>query len=80
MSFYLGAIVLMPTVVVEQTTAAMGGFLVTRADALTVSDFTAAEVASASSRLVRMDRRITSEAGDRLDRFRSLACEGGEHR
>jgi uncharacterized protein len=68
-SLYLDASVLMPTVVVEQTTVAMGEFLITRDDDLIVSDFAAAEVASALSRLVRMNMLTASEATDRLADF-----------
>ena len=69
MSLYLDASALMPTVVVEKTTDAVGQFLNAGADVLVVSDFAAAEVASALSRLVRMDRLTASEAVERLADF-----------
>ena len=69
MSLYLDASVLVPTVVVEQTSPAVVEFLLSRADDLTVSDFAAAEVASALSRLVRMDRLTITEAKERLADF-----------
>ena len=69
MSWYLDASVLLPTLVVEQTSAAVDEFLLARANDLIVSDFAAAEVASALSRLVRMDRLTTTEAAYRLANF-----------
>ncbi len=69
MSLYLDASVLVPTVVVEQASPAVVDFLLGRADDLTVSDFAAAEVASALSRLVRMDRLTITEAMERLADF-----------
>ena len=69
MSWYLDASVLLPTLVVEQTGAAVDEFLLARANDLIVSDFAAAEVASALSRLVRMDRLTTTEAAYRLANF-----------
>ena len=66
---YLDASVLLPTLVVEQTSAAVDEFLLARANDLIVSDFTAAEVASALSRLVRMERLTTTEAANRLANF-----------
>jgi hypothetical protein len=68
-SWYLDASVLLPTLVVEQTSAAVDEFLLARANDLIVSDFAAAEVASALSRLVRMDRLTTTEAAYRLANF-----------
>jgi uncharacterized protein len=68
-SWYLDASVLLPTLVVEQTGAAVDEFLLARANDLIVSDFAAAEVASALSRLVRMDRLTTTEAAYRLANF-----------
>ena len=81
MSLYLDASVLMPTVVVEETTDAVGQFLSAGADDLVVSDFAAAEVASTLSRLVRMDLVAASEAVDRLvdfDAWRAGATENAE--
>ncbi len=69
MSWYLDASVLFPTLVVEQTSAVVDEFLLARANDLIVSDFAAAEVASALSRLVRMDRLTTTEAAYRLANF-----------
>jgi uncharacterized protein len=68
-SWYLDASVLLPTLVVEQTSAAVDEFLLARANDLIVSDLAAAEVASALSRLVRMDRLTTTEAAYRLANF-----------
>ena len=69
MSLYLDASVLVPIIVVEQTSPTVVEFLLDRTDELTVSDFAAAEVASALSRLVRMDRLTMSEAMERLADF-----------
>ena len=69
MSLYLDASVLIPTIVVEEASPAVVEFLLGRADDLTVSDFAAAEVASALSRLVRMDRVTIAEAMERLADF-----------
>ncbi len=69
MSLYLDASVLVPTVVVEQASPAVVEFLLGRADDLIVGDFAAAEVASALSRLVRMDRLRLTEALERLADF-----------
>ena len=81
MSLYLDASVLMPTVVVEHTTIAVGEYLVTSGDDLIVSDFAAAEVASAISRLIRMGGLTAAEAIDRLadfDDWRAGATENTE--
>src|SRR5690348_5301856 len=59
----------MPTIVVEKTTDAVGQFLSAGPDILVVSDFAVAEVASALSRLVRMNRLPASEAEERLADF-----------
>jgi predicted nucleic acid-binding protein len=69
MSLYLDASVLVPTVVAELVSPAVVEFLLSREDDLTVSDFAAAEVASALSRLVRMDRLTITEATERLADF-----------
>ena len=69
MSLYLDASVLVPTVVAEQSSPAVVEFLLGRADDLIVGDFAAAEVASALSRLVRMDRLTLTEALERLADF-----------
>ncbi|HXA22675.1 MAG TPA: hypothetical protein VNW90_10265 [Acetobacteraceae bacterium] len=54
MSLYLDASVIIPTVVDERFTKTVGAFLLGCGDNLTVSDFAAAEVAFALSRLVQM--------------------------
>jgi predicted nucleic acid-binding protein len=69
MSLYLDASVLVPTVVVEPISPAVVEFLLSGVDDLTVSDFAAAEVASALSRLVRMDRLTITEAKERRADF-----------
>ncbi len=60
MSVYLDASVLVPRFVKEPGTAAVDAYLDRRTDELVISDFAAAEVASALSRLVRM--RVLAEA------------------
>ena len=69
MTLYLDASVLMPTLVSEPTSAAVDVFLLARAEVMTVSDFAAAEVASAISRLARMGRLTASAAAERLMDF-----------
>jgi uncharacterized protein len=68
-SLYLDASVIIPVVVDERFTKAVGAFLVGWGDSLTVSDFAAAEVASALSRLVRMGVLEIAEAEQRLADF-----------
>jgi uncharacterized protein len=68
-NLYLDASVIIPTVVDEQCTEIVGAFLVGCGDNLTVSDFAAAEVASALSRLVRMGVLEIAEAEQRLADF-----------
>jgi predicted nucleic acid-binding protein len=68
-SLYLDASVLMPTLIAEPTSASVDEFLRANAEVLAVSDFAATEVASALSRLVRMDRLSVAAAADRLADF-----------
>jgi len=68
-SLYLDASVLVPTIIEEQTSPSVIEFLIARTDALMISELAAAEVASALSRLVRMDRLARTEASDRLIDF-----------
>jgi uncharacterized protein len=68
-SLYLDASVMFPMVVDERFTDAVGAFLVGCGDDLTVSDFAAAEVASALSRLVRIGVIEIAEAEQRLADF-----------
>jgi uncharacterized protein len=56
LSLYLDASVQLPMIVAELDGSVVDSFLRTTADALAVSHFAAAEVASALSRLVRMHR------------------------
>ena len=69
MSLYLDASVLMPTLVAEPDSAALDAFLLGRTEVMTVSDFAAAEVASALSRLTRMGQLTAAAAADRLADF-----------
>ena len=69
MSTYLDASVLLPTLIAEPTTEAVYDCLVAEGQELVVSDFAAAEVASALSRLVRMAVLTDADASARLADF-----------
>jgi uncharacterized protein len=69
MSLYLDASAIIPTVVEDRFTEAVAAFLVNRGEDLVISDFGAAEVASALSRLVRMGELTATEAAQRLADF-----------
>lgn len=68
MSIYLDASLVMPTLVEEAASAAVKAYLKTRAERV-ISDFAAAEVASALSRLVRTSLLTAAEAAARLSDF-----------
>ncbi|HET7879583.1 MAG TPA: type II toxin-antitoxin system VapC family toxin [Acetobacteraceae bacterium] len=75
---YLDASVLVPTIVEEQTSPTVIEFLIARTDTLMISELAAAEVASALSRLVCMERLARAEASDRLidfDAWRTAEAE-----
>ena len=65
MSLYLDASAIVPTLIEEGSSRALGDYLAAASDAFVVSDFAAAEVASALSRLVRMTL-IGREAAETL--------------
>lgn len=69
MSAYLDASVLLPTLVEEPGSAAVDAFLLAASQELFISDFAAAEVASALSRLVRMGLLDADDASARLADF-----------
>lgn len=69
MTAYLDASVLIPTIVREAGSVAVDRLLAGWSDTLMVSDFAAAEVASALSRLVRTGRITRDGAIDRLADF-----------
>lgn len=69
MSLYLDASVIVPTLVEEPASALVARFLAGATEKLIVSDFTAAEVASALSRLVRMALLSHEDAMARLGEF-----------
>lgn len=74
MSAYLDASVLLPAIKEEASSDAVDGFLFDWPGAFFVSDFAAAEVASALSRFVRIGHLDDEEAADFLaefDAFRS---------
>jgi hypothetical protein len=69
MNLYLDASVMMPTLVAEQSSAGVDAFLLNNSDELIVSDFAAAEVAAALSRLIRTGRLAREAAMERLNDF-----------
>ena len=69
MSIYLDASFLVPTLVAEQVSGAVNDYLVATEQELLVSEFAAAEVASALSRLVRMRLLAAADAAARLADF-----------
>ena len=66
---YLDASVLLPTLIIEPATAAVYEFLGGNNREFLISDFAAAEVASALSRLIRVGRLQASDATARLADF-----------
>ncbi len=66
MSIYLETSVLLPILIAEPTTEAIYDWLCADGQELLVSDFAAAEVASALSRLVRMALLSEADASARL--------------
>jgi len=69
LSAYLDASVLIPTLIQEQTTLAVKAYFMGTSQELLISDFAAAEVASALSRLVRMRVLSGSDGVARLADF-----------
>ena len=69
MSGYLDASVLLPRLVEEPDSAAIDAYLARSREDLLISDFAAAEVASALSRLVRMRQLRPADASASLDDF-----------
>lgn len=69
MSAYLDASVVLPTLIAEPTTEAVYDCLGTGDRELLISDFAAAEVAAALSRLVRMALLTNADASARLADF-----------
>jgi uncharacterized protein len=63
LSAYLDASVLLPTLIEEAASAAVDAYMLARTQDILVSDFAAAEVASALSRLVRMGEASDASAG-----------------
>jgi predicted nucleic acid-binding protein len=80
-SLYLDASVIVPTVVRDSFTEIVAAFLLDCEEALVVSDFGAAEVASGLSRLVRAGVLAATEATQRLadfDTWRAGETESAE--
>src|SRR5258708_19559178 len=69
LSAYLDTSVLLPTLIAEPMTEAVYGYLGADRKELLISDFAAAEVASALSRLVRMALLTEADASARLADF-----------
>ena len=69
MSAYIDTSVLLPTLIAEASTEAVYNYLGTANQELLISDFGAAEVASALSRLVRMLTLTGEDASARLADF-----------
>lgn len=69
MSAYLDASVLLPMLVEEPASAAVDAYMLAGGQEFLVSDFAAAEVASALSRLVRMGLLEAPDASSRLADF-----------
>jgi hypothetical protein len=69
LTFYLDTSVLLPTLIAEPTTKAVYEFLGRDNGELLISDFAAAEVASALSRLLRMALLAETDASARLADF-----------
>lgn len=81
MTLYLDASAIVPTLIEEASTAALDDFLAVADDPMVVSDFAAAEVVSAVSRLVRMllmTRRAADELLGEFDVWRASATTGVE--
>jgi predicted nucleic acid-binding protein len=80
-SLYLDASAIVPTLIEEGASRALGDYLAEAGEAFVVSDFAAAEVASALSRLARMTL-IGREAAETLlrefDAWRASATTGVE--
>jgi hypothetical protein len=68
-SLYLDASVVVPTLVQEDSSAAVLAFLAAASEQLLVSEYAAAEVASAVSRLVRMRDLTLDEGRESLEQF-----------
>jgi len=69
LKLYLDASVIVPSLVDEPASKGVETLLSTTKGELQVGEFAAAEVASALSRLVRMDRLTAQEAGTLLSNF-----------
>jgi predicted nucleic acid-binding protein len=69
LSVYLDASVLLPSLIEEDASAVVDAYMLAGTQELLVSDFAAAEVAAALSRLVRMGRLEKSDAFSRLADF-----------
>ena len=69
MSFYLDASAILPTLIEEDASAAIDAFVLGSDGEFVVSDFAAAEVASALSRLLRIGELTAGDASARLADF-----------
>ncbi len=75
MSRYLDASVILPTIVDGPASAAVDAFIIANLNQLVISDFAAAEVAAALSRLVLMRTMDAADAAERMADFDAWRAE-----
>ncbi len=75
MSRYLDASVILPTIVDGPASAAVDAFIIANLNHLVISDFAAAEVAAALSRLVLMHKMDAADAAERMADFDAWRAE-----
>lgn len=78
MSAYLDASAILPTLIPETGSAVVDRFITEGGEALVISDFATAEVASALSRLVRTGALTADDAAARLADFDAWRAAGSE--
>jgi predicted nucleic acid-binding protein len=74
-SRYLDASVILPTLVDGPDSAAIDAFIIANLDQLVISDFAAAEVAAALSRLVLLGEMDAHDAAERMADFDAWRAE-----
>jgi predicted nucleic acid-binding protein len=74
-SRYLDASVILPTIVDGPASAAVDAFIIANLNHLVISDFAAAEVAAALSRLVLMHKMDAADAAERMADFDAWRAE-----
>jgi len=75
MSFYLDPSAILPTLIEQDASAAIDAFVLGSDGEFVVSDFAAAEVASALSRLIRIGELTAGDASARLADFDAWAVD-----